>query len=228
MNIHFINIIFLFFFFGVHIINLYEGKNISDHHKIWNNHYSYDITNNQNKYKYKYIYRNTRKHKLLNIKTFDFFPLEKNHVTIISRREKKKYYSFIKFKTLRRLINKWFLLNNDEHIIHPLKNCLWKITVYNFFLQKKDSFYVHLYEDGRVKTSNNLEGRWYFNNYYLTWVIEYEDRRVFYTAELFWNQEKSKMIKGIIYQETKKNNSFIPSYMFRKILGSFSGKIENQ
>ncbi|SOV24349.1 conserved Plasmodium protein, unknown function [Plasmodium sp. DRC-Itaito] len=226
MNIHLINIIFLFLFLGVHIINLYEGKNISDGHKIWNNHYSYDIINKQNKYKY--IYRNNRRPKFLNIQSNYFLSPEKNNVTQFSRREKKKCYSLIKFKTLKRLINKWLLLNNEENIIHPLKNCRWKITVYNFFLQKKGSFYVHLYEDGRVKTSDNLEGTWYFNNYYLTWVIEYEDRRVFYTAELFWNQEKSKMIKGIIYKEKKKNNSFIPSYMFRKILGSFSGRIENE
>ncbi|SCP05461.1 conserved Plasmodium protein, unknown function [Plasmodium ovale] len=129
---------------------------------------------------------------------------------------------------LKRIIQKYVLLKNDketDNTIHPLKNCLWEINIYNFFLQKQTSFHIYIYENGKIKTSDNLEGTWFYDNYHITWCVEHEDRKVYYTAELLWNNENSKLIKGIIYEEKKKKRSFLPSSFFRKILGSFEGKI---
>ncbi|KAI4836469.1 hypothetical protein MKS88_004266 [Plasmodium brasilianum] len=144
------------------------------------------------------------------------------------------FYSLININNLKlnlkNLMQKYcffFNTNEENNIVHPLKNCRWKITVYNFLLKNKNSFYIYIYENGKIKTSENLEGIWFYNNYHITWCIEYEDKKVYYTAELLWNNDKSRMIKGIIYKESKNKNSFLPSYFFRKILGSFDGQIQS-
>ncbi|VWU51332.1 conserved protein, unknown function [Hepatocystis sp. ex Piliocolobus tephrosceles] len=188
--------------------------------------------------KEKYIYKNnllTINSSLLNIYT------KKNEKK--EKRRKKYYYSSIKelnfnkdlnikiHKQITKLINKILFYNKkDEAItIHPLKNCIWKINTYNFFLKKQKTFYIYIYEDGHIKTSDNLKGTWFYNDYYLTWCIEDDEKKIYYTAELLWNNEKSKMIKGIIYEEKKKKEKcFIPSYFFRKILGSFDGTIHTE
>ncbi|CAD2098828.1 hypothetical protein YYG_03047 [Plasmodium vinckei petteri] len=141
---------------------------------------------------------------------------------------KRNIYSAIEIKKIKNLIKKNInkFLKNDQDInnIHPLKNSLWKINTYNCLLQKKKTFYIRIYENGTIKTSDNLTGYWFYDNYHITWCIEYPDRKVYHTAELVWNNEQSKMVKGVIYEETKKTR-FLPSYMFRKILCSFDGSI---
>ncbi|GAW82263.1 hypothetical protein, conserved [Plasmodium gonderi] len=153
---------------------------------------------------------------------------------VLGMRRRGNYYCVTNIKNwtenIKKLINKYgsSQSNKEEKIaIHPLKNCRWEITTYNFFLQKNSSFFIHIYDNGKVKTSDNMEGTWFYNNYYLTWFIEYDNRRIYYTAELLWNGDKSKLTKGIIYEEKKKRRFFLPSYFFRKVLGSFDGKIVN-
>ncbi|CDU20119.1 conserved Plasmodium protein, unknown function [Plasmodium yoelii] len=144
---------------------------------------------------------------------------------------KRNIYSTIEIRKLTNLIKKKinnFLKNdqdNNNNNIHPLKNTLWKINTYNCLFQKKKSFYIYIYENGTVKTSDNLTGYWFYDKYYITWCIEYPDRKVYHTSELVWNNEESKMVKGIIYEEMKKTK-FFPPYMFRKILCSFDGSIQ--
>ncbi|CAA9990020.1 conserved Plasmodium protein, unknown function [Plasmodium knowlesi strain H] len=129
---------------------------------------------------------------------------------------------------VKKLVNRWGLLktNREESTeVHPLKNCRWEITTFNFLLQKKSSFFIHINENGTVKMPDDLQGTWSYSNYYLTWTVEHEDRRVYYTAELIWNADKSKLVKGIIYEEKKRQRFFLPAYFFRKILGSFEGRV---
>ncbi|KJP86297.1 hypothetical protein AK88_04016 [Plasmodium fragile] len=129
---------------------------------------------------------------------------------------------------VKKIMNKWGVLEKNKEEspeVHPLTNCRWEITTFNFLLQKKTSFFLHIHENGTVKMSDDVQGTWVYSNYYLTWIVEHEDRRVFYTAELLWNGDKSKLVKGIIYEEKKGRRFFLPAYFFRKILGSFEGRV---
>ncbi|ANQ10231.1 Uncharacterized protein PCOAH_00042830 [Plasmodium coatneyi] len=131
----------------------------------------------------------------------------------------------------KKLVNRWGLVktNKEENTeVHPLKNCRWEITTFNFLLQKKTSFFIHINENGTVKMPNDVQGTWSYSNYYLTWTVEHPDRRVYYTAELLWNGDKSKLVKGIIYEEKKRRRFFLPAYFFRKILGSFEGRVASK
>ncbi|CRG95027.1 conserved Plasmodium protein, unknown function [Plasmodium gallinaceum] len=172
----------------------------------------------KNHYKYNY---NNKKNIFLRIKN-PFFSIQK-------LKTNRNLHSFINIKSwkedLKHFLHKYGIYNNQN--IHPLKNCLWEITIYNFFLQKQKSFFIYIFEDGNLKTSENLYGKWSYNNYYITWYIEEKNKKVYYTAELLWNYENSKMVKGIIYEEKKKTSSFLPSSIFRKIIGSFEGKINS-
>ncbi|EUD67615.1 hypothetical protein C922_01800 [Plasmodium inui San Antonio 1] len=132
---------------------------------------------------------------------------------------------------VKKLVTTWGLLQTkgeDSEEVHPLKNCRWEITTFNFLMQKRSSFFLHIHENGAVKMSNHLEGTWFYSNYHLTWTIEHPDRRVYYTAELLWNGDKSKLVKGIIYEEQKRRRFFLPAYFFRKILGSFEGRVSRE
>ncbi|CRH01771.1 conserved Plasmodium protein, unknown function [Plasmodium relictum] len=173
---------------------------------------------NKNSYKNHWKYKNRK-----------FFLKIKNSLSIKKLKTSRSFYYLIKIKSwkenFKNLLHRYGFYDNQN--IHPLKNCLWEITTYNFFLQKQKSFFIHILENGKVKISENLVGEWNYNNYYITWYIEYKNKKVYYTAELLWNYEKSRMIKGIIYEEKKKKNSFLPSSLFRKIVGSFEGRINN-
>ncbi|CAI7722052.1 hypothetical protein PVIIG_05060 [Plasmodium vivax India VII] len=130
---------------------------------------------------------------------------------------------------VKKIVSTWGVLlraNREESAeVHPLKNCRWEITTFNFLLQKRTSFLLHIHDNGMVKTSDHLQGTWFYSNYHLTWSVDLADRRVYYTAELLWNGEKSKLVKGIIYEERKRRRFFLPAYFFRKILGSFEGRV---
>lgn len=101
---------------------------------------------------------------------------------------KRNIYSTIEIRKLKNLIKKKInnFLKNDQYInnIHPLKNTLWKINTYNCLFQKKKTFYIYIYENGTVKTSDGLTGYWFYDKYHITWCIEYPDRKVYHTSEV--------------------------------------------
>ncbi|GAB67757.1 hypothetical protein PCYB_123230 [Plasmodium cynomolgi strain B] len=155
---------------------------------------------------------------------------KKVHLAILKRSALPSGSILLNWKEgVNKLVSTWRLLlqtnQQESKEVHPLKDCRWEITTFNFLLQKKASFFLHIHDNGTVTMSNDMQGTWFYSNYYLTWSVEYADRRVYYTAELLWNGEKSKLIKGIIYEEQKRRRFFLPAYFFRKILGSFEGRV---